>query len=157
MEFAVPAWSPWLLGDIDKLESVQEQAIGMISGLNGRSYAERLAELGLSTLRARREKFDMVETYKIIKGGNRVHNKWFKLAGTNPGVATRNRSYHYNIIPVHSRGDVRKNFFSQRVCSSWNVLPEEIKDATSVDSFKRKYEKWCKMSVHDQHTRQPNY
>jgi ribonuclease P/MRP protein subunit RPP40 len=50
LEFCVPAWSPWLDGDKDCLERVQKRAVGMISGLAGRTYEDRLKELGIVTL-----------------------------------------------------------------------------------------------------------
>ena len=31
-----------------------------------------------------------------------------------------------------------KNFFSQRVISSWNSLPQHVVDATSVNTFKNR-------------------
>jgi len=35
-----------------------------------------------------------------------------------------------------SRLDLRKNFFSQRVTSSWNSLPQHVVDAISVNTIK---------------------
>ena len=67
MEFASPAWSPWLQEDKEKLERVQMKAIGMISGLTSRSYEEKCKEIGLETLEARRERQDLLEAYKIIQ------------------------------------------------------------------------------------------
>ena len=34
--------------------------------------------------------------------------------------------------------DVRKFFFSQRVVNEWNLLPQEVVDATSVNQFKNR-------------------
>ncbi len=50
LEFASPAWSPWNLGDQEKLEKVQEKAVKMVTGLTGTTYEERCVELGLETL-----------------------------------------------------------------------------------------------------------
>ena len=147
MEFAVPAWSPWLLGDINKLESVQKQAVNMISGLRGSTYEEKLDELGLTTLQERRNKLDMVETFKIINGFSKFpHSRWFKLVNETNGRNTRNRSYGKNIVPQRSNGDVRRNFFSQRVCEPWNKLPDDVKNSPTVTCFKSRYDKWCSMS-----------
>ena len=38
----------------------------------------------------------------------------------------------------HSRLDVRKYTFSQRVVNDWNKLPEECINATSVNMFKNR-------------------
>jgi ribonuclease P/MRP protein subunit RPP40 len=36
LEFAAPSWSPWLTGDIEKLEKVQEKAVKMVAGLRAK-------------------------------------------------------------------------------------------------------------------------
>jgi ribonucleases P/MRP protein subunit RPP40 len=50
---------PWLKGDIETLEKVQEKAVKMVAGLQSRDYEDRCRELGLDTLENRREKQDM--------------------------------------------------------------------------------------------------
>jgi hypothetical protein len=50
MEFASPAWNPWQQGDKDVLESVQEKAVKMVSGLKATNFAEHFVQLGLDTL-----------------------------------------------------------------------------------------------------------
>ncbi len=47
---------------------VQKRAVGMISGLRGRTYEDRLKELGIVTLEERRHQMDMLQTYKILNG-----------------------------------------------------------------------------------------
>jgi hypothetical protein len=42
--------APWLEADKEVLEKVQRRAVNMISGLKARTYAEKLRELGLTTL-----------------------------------------------------------------------------------------------------------
>jgi hypothetical protein len=54
LEFAAPAWSPWLQGDKDTFEKVQEKAVNMVSGLKGKTYLEKCAEMGIETLEDRR-------------------------------------------------------------------------------------------------------
>ena len=46
LKFAVHIWSPWSIADIDILEKVQKQAVNLITGLVGKSYKEKLVELG---------------------------------------------------------------------------------------------------------------
>ena len=138
LEFAAPAWSPWTQRDIDLLESVQQRAVRMISGLQATSYAGRLAELGMLSLQQRRILSDMVQVYKIIHGLDRVDkNTWFDLAGDSDVRITRATSDPLNILPRHARNEVRKNFFSVRVANTWNSVPADIKRAPSVSSFRR--------------------
>ena len=66
VEFASPAWSPWTEADKMTIERVQMKAVGMISGLTGKSYKEKCAEIGLETLEDRRIRQDLVQTFKIL-------------------------------------------------------------------------------------------
>ena len=89
------------------------------------------------SLEARRSRFDLVQTFKIIKGFDRVNRDiWFEFVGPDNPRPTRLTSHHFNIIPKRSRTDPRLNFFSNRVVNSWNALPAEIKDAKSPNMFK---------------------
>jgi ribonuclease P/MRP protein subunit RPP40 len=69
LEFASPAWAPWMEGDKESMEKVQRRAISMISGLRFQQYEEKLRELGLCTLEERRHQLDMTQTFKILKKG----------------------------------------------------------------------------------------
>jgi ribonuclease P/MRP protein subunit RPP40 len=60
LEFAVQAWSPWTHQDKETLEKIQRRAVGMVSGLKGSTYEERLEELKMTTLEERRHQADML-------------------------------------------------------------------------------------------------
>ena len=55
------------MADTEGLEKVQQKAVRSISGLKGKTYEERLAEVGLPSLRERRKEIDMVQTFKIVR------------------------------------------------------------------------------------------
>ena len=57
---------PWTVADREVLEQVQKRAIRMVSGLSGREYEDRLAELVLTTLEERLHQADMAMVYKIL-------------------------------------------------------------------------------------------
>ncbi len=130
LEFASAAWSPWTRADIDTLEKVQKRAIGMISGMGDRDYNERLKELKMDTLEERRRETDMVETFKIMKGLSVDPAIWFAPAGQ-PGNerVTRLTTDPLNVRIPAARLDLRKNFFSVRVCDGWNALPTVVKNS----------------------------
>ena len=137
MEFAIQAWAPWTAGDIEVLEKVQRRAVNLITGLKGKTYPDKLRELGLQSLAERRVRSDMIQVFKIMKGIDKVDkNIWFKTVGRNPLHQTRNNAFEENIIPTRSRTDVRLNFFSNRVVQAWNSLPSDTKAARTLNRFK---------------------
>ena len=135
MEFASPAWSPWLEGDKTILEKVQQKAVKMISGLKGGNYEEKCRELGLETLEKRRTKQDMAEVYRIVKG-DRGSNIFIK-ASAGGAIRTRTAADPSNLRKGFARTDIRKNFFTLRVVDMWNGLPAEVKQAPNQKAFKR--------------------
>jgi hypothetical protein len=127
--------------DEDKavLEKIQRRTVSMISGLKGESYEEKLLELDLPTLEERRHLADMVQTFKIVKGVDRVeHGTWFQLAAE-AGRATRSADCPHNLRQMAARLEVRRNFVSNRVTESWNQIPGQVKNVKTVSSFKHGY------------------
>ena len=138
LEFAIPAWSPWTATDIEILEKVQRRAVNLISGLKGVSYEEKLKELGILSLEKRRKRFDLIQTYKILSGIDQVDSSiWFRTVGANAQRLTRTTAYCKNLIPNKSKTEMRHNFFSNRVVNTWNRLPTEVKEARTLNSFKK--------------------
>ena len=139
LEYCQSAWSPWTEGDKKVLEQVQQRAVRMISNLASRTYEDRLKEVGLTTLVERRRRGDMITMYRIMTGKDKVDpGLWFNLACTRDGAAsTRMNRGHLNVeLPQASRLELRRNQFSQRVGADWNTLPDWVKQATTVNSFK---------------------
>jgi len=76
----VAAWAPWAVADAATLEAVQQKMVKNVSGLRSRAYEERLQELRMDSLAERRVDIDMVQTYKIISGFDKVNSDiWFKM------------------------------------------------------------------------------
>jgi hypothetical protein len=139
LEFASPAWSPWSESDKAVLEKIQRRAVAMVSGLKGTVYEERLKELGLTTLEERRHQADMLQTFKIVRGIDKVNSEtWFQMAA-HAERATRSSDGPLNLRQRHARLEVRRNFFSNRVVESWNQVPSDAKNARNAGMFKRLY------------------
>ena len=137
LEFAAPAWSPWLQEDKEILEKVQKKAIGMISGLSGRSYDEKCKEVGLESLETRRERQDLFEAYKIIHSGEQNGERKILVRATaRAGTVTRTAADPWKLDVPRSRLDIRKNNFSARVTEKWNLLPATTKAAVNLTVFK---------------------
>jgi hypothetical protein len=55
------------------------------------------------------------------------------------GVRTRQAADPLNVKIPAARLELRKNFFSTRVCEKWNNLPSEIKNSVNAKNFKANY------------------
>src|SRR6267154_355803 len=149
LEYCVQAWRPYLKKDIEKIEKVQRRATKMISDCSKLSYEERLKITGLSTLEARRNRGDLIEVFKLLKGFSKVDYKHFFQLVDN----SKTRGNKYKLVKSRSRLDIRKHFFSQRVVNEWNKLPNSVVEAESVNSFKNKYDIY--VSLQRNHTQLP--
>ncbi len=134
LEFSTPAWSPWLKGDIDVLESVQRKAVKMVAGLKGVSYEEKCKELNLDSLEKRRWDQDLKQTFKILRGTDKLDpDKLFKFRQENQH--TRSSQDLLYLCGQRSRLDIRSNVFSQRVVNGWNSISYESK-SKGIGKFK---------------------
>ena len=68
LEYAAVVWSPHMKNDIRKLERIQRMATKMVPELRDLEYEHRLKEMGLLMLQDRRERGDLIMTFKIVKG-----------------------------------------------------------------------------------------
>lgn len=88
-------------------------------------------------------------TFKIINCLDNVDpNDYFKFAANQHNHTTRLAANLANDVPVPStnlnqpiaRLELRKNFFTHQVVSSWNNLNQSVKLATTLNEFKNKYD-----------------
>jgi len=112
MEYAIQAWSPYFKKDIDHLEKIQRRATKLVHGYRKLTYEKRLCRLGLTTLQQRRLRGDLIETYKIVTGKERIETKNFF---TFHAGKYNTRGQCYKLETKRSRLELRRNFFSQRV------------------------------------------
>ena len=66
---------------------------------------------------------------------------WFERADSRR--TTRN-----NLVPKRSHHEYRRNFFSQRVVETWNLLPAEVREAATMSQFKRLYRRHTQAAEH---------
>jgi hypothetical protein len=120
LEYCVQAWSPYYVKDIDCLEKVQRRATKMVPELKELSYEERLKQLNLYSLERRRLRGDLIETFKILKGLDKVNaEQFFSINATG-----RTRGHSMKLFKSGMKKGLlcRKHFFSQRVINEWNGL-----------------------------------
>ena len=118
---------------MEVLERVQRSATRLLSGFARFGYEDRLRKLGITTLRKRRERGDLIEVYRIMSGREKIEKtQFFRPASNEYGL----RGHSLKIRKERSRLDIRKHSFSQRVVGSWNRLPQKVVDAQSINQFK---------------------
>lgn len=140
LEYAVQFWSPCYLKDEKKLESVQRRATKLVPGFRGLSYDERLKRLDMFSLKDRRIRGDLIETFKILKNIDHInHEHFFELSSQQ---ITRNNGL--KIKGQRFNTDLRKNFFNIRVIDFWNKLPASVVQANTIATFKNRLDEYYK-------------
>ena len=124
MEYAQAGWNPWSQEDIQLLEQVQHRFTRQVSGMGSLPYEERLKRLGLTTPQARRERGDMIETYKILTGKVDVEPTLGSL---------RCQHQEHKWVPEPGQEEIQVGCqkqlqFSCRVVHLWNALPDIVKN-----------------------------
>lgn len=132
LEYCNSVWCPMFKKDEDLLEKVQQRATRQLAHIRHLEYHERLKALGLETLIYRRQRAELIQIFKIMKGIDRVDiNKFFQLVHE-----SRTRGHSMKVRKPKCKSVLRQNSFSVRSCNNWNSLPDSAVRATTVNQFK---------------------
>ena len=143
LEYGCTIWSVIYKKEAITLENVQRRATKLVSSIRHLTYSERLRALGIPTLQYRRLRADMIEVFKIFSGIDIIDRDIFPAP-----TSYITRGHSRKIQKKHSRTNIRKYSFSQRVVSAWNSLPEDVVTAKTLNAFKNKLNShWKNMSV----------
>ena len=140
LEYAGVVWSPHKKKHTSKIERLQRMATKLVPDLMEMTYEERLRAMDLPTLEQRRERGDLIQVYKLLKGMDVVDNK--KLILREEGDIRTLRSHSKKLMKGRCMKDVKKHSFPQRCVETWNGLSEDVVSAPSVHSFKEKLDKY---------------
>ena len=146
LEYCTSVWNPILKKDIAKLEKVQRRATKLVPNLRHLSYETRLANIGISTLEERRRRGDIIQYYKLNKGYNVAKLHEHQLHQPN-GPTTRSKSRSQLIVKQLTKIKAREQFFSNRIATDWNELPENVINSASLNSFKNNLDKFRKQQL----------
>ena len=81
---------------------------------------------------------DQIEVFKILNGYENIDsNIFFEIK-----ESKITRGHNYTLVKKQSRLDVRKYSFSQRTINVWNNLSTDCVQASSVNMFKNKIDKY---------------
>jgi len=133
LEYASPVWSPYLIKDIDHVESVQRSFTKHLPGFHNKVYSERLKLLSTDSLEVRRLRFDLTLCFRLLHGlCDFDFNRFFEIRGS-----SQTRGHSLKLVVQPALRDCRKFFFANRVVKVWNALPENLVTATTLYIFKR--------------------
>lgn len=141
IDYNTPAWSPYLIHDIDKIESIQRnftRKACIRCGIKFSSYTHRLYMLllYLISLQKRRIINDLLHLYKIVYSVSDLNfSDYFIFHTTKYNL--RSNTMQIKLAPNIELSLLQwQNSFFVRAISYWNKLPDEAVRAPSVSIFK---------------------
>ena len=105
----------------------------MTQGMGNFKFPERLRQLELPTLAYRRNRGDMIVTYKLLSGTM----SQLDMAT----VRHHTRSNSRKLTVMICRFDLQKYCFTNRIVNMWNNLPHNVILADNVNQFKNRLDK----------------
>jgi len=140
LEYANCVWSPSTVHDKKNVEKVQMRATKLIKEVKHLSYIERLKFLNLPTLQYRRFRGDMIMVFKLLSGLYDSNIACQLVKSTN--FVTR--GHHLRLFKRHVHYDLRKYYFSNRIISHWNSLPDNVINSSSIGVFEKRLDLFWK-------------
>ena len=129
LEYGSIMWNPYKKCEMNKLEAVQRSYTSKLEGLEDKDYHERLKALQIYSLERRRERYDILYAFKILK--KLVPNiglqfKWSGRRGRTliPPPVSKNSSEHAKTL--------RNSGYRARVSRLFNSIPAKIRDVPAV-------------------------
>ena len=136
LEYSDSVWDNCSNQCKSQLESIHNEAARNVSGATKLcSIQKLLAELGWETLQERRSKHKLVLFFKIINGLTPSYLSDLLpplVSDTNP-YSLRNSD---NIQSIRTRTNIFFNSFFPSTIRAWNNLSDEMRNASTVNSFK---------------------
>ena len=131
LEYGNVIWSPQIKRQSQEIEKVQRRATRIVRGMKDCSYDERMKILKIPSLKYRRFRGDMIQTFKILNDLDDLDTNDFYDLSTNN---TRNNDIKLTIKFCHT--NTKKLSFSQRTAKYWNSLTPQTRRAKDLNHFK---------------------
>ena len=131
-EYAFQMWNSYTMTNIKHIESVQRRATRFILKSDD-EYLVRLRKLCLLSLENRRFIADVVFFCKLINNHNHLALDHLTLDSTVCFCRNADRGYTLrrmdtlNLLPCHSRTNLLKFSFINRIVGEWNCLPPDVR------------------------------
>lgn len=122
-----------------KMEKLQERALRFLLNDKTSSYGDLLKKCSSTTLHLKRLKSICTEVFKSLKGLNpKFMNDMFE----EKEIPYNLRDQHLLVQPKFKKITYGKNTFKYFGSHLWNLLPNDLKGCTSLDSFKDMISTW---------------
>ena len=141
MLYACEAWRPCTLDAIERLEGVQKRALRMAGGQGDGGYRDACRKAGLNSIKEQLEEADMIRTYRIMYGHDKLKKETFwKMEEPREGVGRRRfKEKEIKRTVALQKKALRKNSFASRVQDPWNNLEDGIKKSKNPAAFRKAY------------------
>ena len=134
LEYCSPLWHPSKIEDIKHLEAVQRTLTSKITEVKHLSYWDRLKKLDLMSLQRRRERYCIIQIYKIFKHltPNDLQLEFYdsRRHGTCCKIPPLSKSCTPKIQRLYD------NSFRIAGAKLWNHIPATIRRKPTLGSFK---------------------
>ena len=137
LEYANSIWSPKLKRQSAATERVQRRATKLLYEIREWSYERRLKFLNLPSLKYRRYRGDLIQTYKIIHSTDDLKTEYFFTVRND----TNTRSMNVNLYIENCSSSSKLHSFSYRSRRYWNSLSKLTKEVRDLNSFKNLLDK----------------
>jgi len=154
--FSVVIYYKLLQDNKDATKKVQRSATKMVHGLHHLSYEQRLRHLELTTLKERRIRGDLTEKENVDRSQFfQLSTCEYQLTGHAvlcvflfEQIDEDDDDDAIKLSKQRTSLDVRKFSFSQCVVQEWNKLFQDVLDATSLNQFKNRLDKFWQRYGH---------
>ena len=134
LEYCCPLWDPPKIADIQSIEGVQRQFTRRIAGCKDLDYWDRLKKLKLMSLQRRRERYSIIQIWKIYN--SQAPNSTDIQFYTSDRLGVRATVPSYNHQAQKSKSSSYDSSFGVKAPRLWNLLPKDVNTVSTLDAFK---------------------
>ena len=143
LEYSSAVWNPLKQADIATLESVQRNFTSRIAGIKELSYYDRLKKLNILSLQRRRERFIIIQMFKII---NKLTPNYLEFEL----YKNERRGLKVKVPPLNRKASQRARSlydasFGVVGPKLWNTLPKELTLIKKKNPFKAELSKYLSL------------
>ena len=136
LEYGDVIWDNLSQGLKDQLDKVQNEAARIVTGCTKLvAIADLIQESDLESLSEKRRKYKLILFYKMVNGLSLSYLNAL-VPSTIGNSITYNLRRQNNLKTIACKTSLYKNSILPSVINDWNSLPDEIKNAESLTSFK---------------------